>query len=163
MRILLVCLLLMQISFPVLATCQSSSYQQFDFWLGEWQVYADGKLAGTNRISKDLDNCAIREHYTTPSGYSGRSLNIYDSTRQVWHQTWVDNQGVLLVLEGRLEQQSMRLSGEGITAEGEKVLHRITWTPNMEDNTVRQHWQSSKDMGQTWLSLFDGRYKKVGD
>ncbi|WP_099033791.1 hypothetical protein [Lacimicrobium alkaliphilum] len=163
MRILTVCILFTLLSYPASARCTSESFGQFDFWVGHWQVFSDGKLAGVNHISKDLDNCVIREHYTTQKGYEGRSLNIYDASRNLWHQTWVDNGGMLLLLEGRFEQGSMRLSGEGITDKGEKVLHRITWTPNMEGNTVRQHWQYSKDMGQSWSSLFDGLYKKISD
>ncbi|ALS96954.1 hypothetical protein [Lacimicrobium alkaliphilum] len=163
MRILTVCILLTLISLPAMAKCQSDSFNQFDFWLGSWRVFAEGQLAGLNHISKDLNNCVIREHYKTDNGYEGRSFNIYDAKRDLWHQTWVDNTGLLLVLEGRFQQGNMQLSGEGITDKGEKVLHRITWTPNMEDNTVRQHWQYSKDMGQSWSSLFDGRYKKISD
>lgn len=163
MRILTVCLLLPLFSSPVFARCASGPFSQFDFWLGQWRVFANGQLAGVNHISKDLNNCVIREHYTTPKGYEGRSLNIYDASRNLWHQTWVDNSGMLLLLEGRFEQGSMQLSGEGITSNGEKVLHQITWTPNMAGNTVRQHWQYSKDKGQSWSTLFDGQYKKISD
>ena len=40
--------------------------------------------------------------YTTPTGYTGESFNIYDSARRVWHQSWVDNAGLLLQLDGGL-------------------------------------------------------------
>jgi hypothetical protein len=30
-------------------------------------------------------------------GYSGESLNEYDAARKVWHQTWVDSSGTLLL------------------------------------------------------------------
>ncbi|MDF2179071.1 hypothetical protein P2G88_12495 [Aliiglaciecola sp. CAU 1673] len=141
------------------SACEGPEYDQFDFWLGSWQVTAKGTLAGTNEISADLDNCVLREHYRTESGFEGRSLNIYDKSRDLWHQTWVDNQGQLLQLEGRLEGGVMVLQGPGLSAKGEKHLHRIRWTPNM-DGTVRQHWQVSKDDGETWTDVFDGMYRK---
>ena len=144
------------------ADCQDPEYDQFDFWIGHWQVTANGKIAGTNRISQDLNNCVIREHYHTASGYEGVSLNIYDASRQVWHQSWVDNGGLLLQLEGSLQGQEMILQGPGLSKAGEKRLHRITWTPNI-DGSVRQHWQVSADGGQSWKSLFDGRYEKIPD
>ena len=35
------------------AACADPAYRQFDFWIGEWQVHTpDGKLAGTNRITR---------------------------------------------------------------------------------------------------------------
>ncbi|GAB3025122.1 hypothetical protein [Bowmanella dokdonensis] len=142
------------------AACEGPEYDQFDFWLGHWQVSAKGKIAGTNRISQDLSNCVLREHYTTASGFEGRSLNIYDASRQLWHQTWVDNSGLLLKLEGSWRNDAMILEGPGLSGKGEKRLHRITWTPNI-DGSVRQHWQVSADGGQSWTSLFDGRYEKI--
>lgn len=157
MRILLSLLVLC--SGLAYGACEGPKYRQFDFWLGSWQVMANDTLAGTNEISADLDNCVLREHYRTDSGYEGRSLNIYDKSRKLWHQTWVDNQGTLLQLDGRLEDGVMVLQGPGLSASGEKHLHRIRWTPNM-DGTVRQHWQVSKDNGETWTDVFDGLYRK---
>jgi hypothetical protein len=68
------------------APCGTADHRAFDFWVGKWNVRTpDGKLAGTNRIER---------------GYSGESLNIYDAARKVWHQSWADSDGTLLVLEG---------------------------------------------------------------
>ena len=81
------------------APCSTPAHREFDFWLGEWEVRApDGKLAGINRIEREYDGCVLHERYTTERGYRGESLNVYDAARGVWHQTWVDNTGVLLLL-----------------------------------------------------------------
>jgi len=83
----------------IAAACSAAEYHQFDFWIGEWDVHtADGKLAGTNRIEREYDGCVVHERYVGARGYSGESLNTYDSGRKVWHQTWVDNQSTLLLL-----------------------------------------------------------------
>src|SRR5437764_3834552 len=64
------------------AACDAPEHRQFDFWLGEWSVHtADGKLAGTNRITREYDGCVLHEHYATPRTYSGESLNMYDAGR----------------------------------------------------------------------------------
>jgi len=141
------------------AGCNSAEYHQFDFWVGEWHVHTpDGKLAGNNRIEHEYDHCVLHERYVGARGYSGESLNTYDGGRKVWHQTWVDNQGTLLLLEGGLRGSSMVLEGQSIATSGQTTKHRITWTPN-SNGSVRQHWESTDDKGQ-WSTVFDGLYTR---
>lgn len=143
------------------AQCQSASHQAFDFWLGQWQVFTpDGKLAGSNVISSDLNTCVLREHYVTASGYEGRSLNMYDRQTDSWHQTWMDNTGLLLLLDGGWNGKQMVLEGKGKNQQGEAIIHRISWSPKA-DQSVRQHWQVSSDNGKSWTTAFDGMYKKL--
>ena len=141
------------------APCTDPAYRQFDFWLGEWEVFKpDGTLAGTNRIEQEYAGCVLHERYATPGGYSGESLNMYDAARQVWHQTWVDNTGLLLQLDGRLVAGRMVLEGETPARDGPGTRHRITWTPN-PDGSVRQFWESTDANGE-WTVAFDGLYKR---
>jgi hypothetical protein len=139
--------------------CDASEHRQFDFWLGEWNVRTpDGKLAGANSIKSEYGGCVLHERYSTSRGYSGESLNVYDAGRKVWHQTWVDTDGALLLLEGGLRGQSMVLEGQVVGPKGEITKHRITWTPQA-DGSVRQHWQSSEGNGE-WSTAFDGTYQR---
>jgi len=137
----------------------SSEARQFDFWLGDWNVYTpDGKLAGVNSIVREYGGCVLHERYSTNHGYSGESLNVYDASRKVWHQTWADSTGTLLLLEGGLRGVSMVLEGQTVGAEGQITKHRITWTPNA-DGSVRQHWESTDGKGE-WGTAFDGKYTR---
>ena len=139
--------------------CAAAAHKQFDFWLGEWEVHGvKGKLAGHNKIEKNHGGCVLHEQYHTPTGYTGESFNIYDAGRKVWHQTWVDNAGTLLLLEGGLKGSSMVLSGETTDDKGVVTKHRITWTPNA-DASVRQHWESTDASGK-WITAFDGKYTR---
>lgn len=139
--------------------CETPAHRQFDFWLGEWDVRTpDGKLAGTNRIEREYDGCVVHERYVTGRGYGGESLNVYDASRGVWHQTWVDSSGMLLLLEGTFRDGSMVLEGETVAADGQVARQRITWTPG-EDGSVRQHWQATDAEGG-WITVFDGRYTR---
>lgn len=139
--------------------CTAPEHRQFDFWLGEWQVEARGSVAGENRITRLYGDCGLREEYRTANGaYVGTSFNLWDASRRLWHQTWVDNQGLLLLLDGRFEKGSMRLEGRTPIAGGEQI-DRITWTPN-PDGTVRQLWEQSRDGGATWTTAFDGLYRR---
>ena len=148
---------------PAAKACQAPEHRQFDFWVGQWEVFApSGKKVGENRIELIADGCALLEQWSGNGGVTGKSLNIYDSGDRQWHQTWVDNGGTYLALAGGLAGASMVMSMSGPSASDPKatVLQRITWTP-AADQSVRQHWQSSADAGATWTTLFDGRYVRV--
>lgn len=140
-----------------LRPCQAPEFHQFDFWIGEWEVSspaAPGSVS-QSRISRTNDGCTLREEYATPSGYAGTSLNFYDAARKAWHQTWIDNQGGALYLDGGLEGPSMVLA----TTMDPQNVQRITWTP-LDDGRVRQHWEASIDGGKTWSTVFDGFYSR---
>ena len=53
----------------------------------------------------------------------------------------------------------MILSGESNNKSGGIILNRITWYKN-QDDTVRQHWEVTKDDEENWSTAFDGLYKK---
>jgi len=149
------------------APCSTPEYRQFDFWIGSWRVEraSDGRLAGHNTITRKHGGCVLHESYRTPNGrYAGESLNIYDRTRGVWHQSWVDTGGLLLRLEGGLRDGAMVLQGPGVNREGEEIINRITWNL-IEGNPdrVRQHWEVSSDDGASWSTAFDGIYIRLED
>lgn len=143
--------------------CAASGYADFDFWVGRWEVFSpDGRRVGANTIRKTLGGCVLHERYTTPAGFSGESFNTFDPARRVWHQTWVDASGTLLVLEGGRQGASMVLRGQTVRPDGSTVMNRITWTP-LDDTShrVRQHWQVSADGGEGWSTVFDGEYRRA--
>jgi hypothetical protein len=140
------------------APCSAPECRQFDFWIGDWDVQkADGSPAGTNRVEKILGDCVLQENWKGAKGSEGRSFNLWDATDRRWHQTWVDDQGTRLVLEGGFENGRMVLSGESPTSNGTRALNRITWTPHGADR-VEQHWEVSVDGGKTWSDAFWGLY-----
>ena len=98
------------------APCSAPSHRDFDFWIGTWEVQIpNGTVVGQNTIRSVLGGCVLHEKYTTTSGaYEGESFNMYDAGRGVWHQTWVDNGGLLLRIEGGLQDGSMVLQGETV-------------------------------------------------
>jgi len=142
------------------AQCSDKAYREFDFWLGHWQVTTkNDNVVRYNKISSINGGCTLLEEYSTPSGYQGKSFNIYDKQSQQWHQTWTDNSGLLLLLNGKRVGNQMILMGHTIN-KGDKINNRITWTKNA-DGTVRQHWQSMGSQENSWKTLFDGLYTKM--
>jgi Protein of unknown function (DUF1579) len=141
--------------------CSRPECRQFDFWIGSWDVTdTAGKPAGKNTIRSILNGCVLEESWTSAQGsFAGHSFNIYDAATGRWHQTWVDNSGTLLRLDGGLVGGKMVLVGSRPPAKdgAMDVLHRITWEKKSDDE-VRQLWESSPDGGQTWSVVFDGKY-----
>ncbi|MHA7871258.1 MAG: tetratricopeptide repeat protein [Hyphococcus sp.] len=152
-----------------LTPCTDEEYRHFDFWLGQWDVTGAGASAPTAKssITAHHGGCAVLEQYEVNSGaYTGMSINFYDNVRDVWHQSWMANNGAPIYLEGGLnEDGAMVLSDEGLAiSEASGSINRVTWTPN-DDGSVRQFWEVSSDGGETWSTAFDGLYvrKEAGE
>ena len=142
--------------------CTSDMHRQFDFWVGSWDVTANGQPAGHNDIRLVHGDCALAENWVSAGGgFTGSSLNMYDQANDKWHQTWVDTSGTLLELNGAFTDGKMVLEGKRPGPGGTQSINRITWTPN-EDGSVRQLWETSPD-GAAWTVAFDGLYLKDED
>jgi hypothetical protein len=138
-------------------TCADAAFRQFDFWIGEWDVFtAGGQRAGHNVIRAAEGGCALVEAWTSASGNTGTSLNFYDRVDRRWHQAWMERGGEALRLSGSFADGRMRLQSDAPGADG--TINRITWTP-AADGRVRQYWDTSTD-GKTWKTAFDGTYVK---
>jgi hypothetical protein len=164
MRLRIICLALLAAAAGPLAAqpgpeCASEESHQFDFWIGEWEVEAEGRIAGTSSIRPILDGCVVQETWRGARGTAGSSLNFYNPASDAWQQFWVWRNGTTLELEGAFADGVMVLEGESIDREGVRVRNRISWFDN-DDGTVRQHWQVSKDGGATWVTAFDGLYRR---
>lgn len=135
------------------SVCQSLQNRAFDFWLGEWQVTTPSRpnWTASSKITLSNDGCSINEAYRAPGGYAGTSVNFYDAGRGQWHQTWIDNQGNPLYLNGGFKDGAMVLSDGS---------NEITWTP-LPDGRVRQHWRNLQEADPDKQTLFDGYYRKL--
>ena len=147
---------------PVPTACGQGPYRQFDFWVGEWKVTTpDGKTAGTSSITREEDGCLIHEHWdgSVAGGAQGQSLNFYDTHDQQWHQQFVGAAGNALHLVGSFQGGRMILTGHNQQS-GKPAVQRITWSRNA-DGSVHQLWQTSLDDGKSWVTSFDGTYRKT--
>jgi hypothetical protein len=140
--------------------CASPAHRQFDFWLGDWDVSTpQGTPAGTNHVERILDGCALQEHWEASDGSKGTSLSSYDAVGHKWQQTYVDDTGQVLILEGDFKDGKMVLQGEKAMGRQKVALQRISWQVVSGDK-VRQRWDISQDDGKTWSVLFEGLYAK---
>ena len=133
-----------------------SEFRQFDFWIGEWlPKNPQGVTVGTSSIQLILGDCVVFENWSTPVS-SGKSFNVFDVRDGKWHQTWVDNKGLITHYVGGLVDGKMILVANTIV-NGQKTLAKMTFA-KLENGDVRQHGENSTDNGKTWNTTFDFIY-----
>ena len=145
--------------------CQMNPrHQQFDFWLGQFDVYGDFQkntpMAGTNNITKHQKGCLILENWTGSKGSTGTSMNYYDGTIDKWVQHWVSADGTTINIEGNIVDGSMVLVGKiyYVNAKENQIRDfKGTWTA-LENGVVRQFFEESIDSGKSWVAWFEGFY-----
>ncbi|CAL2058969.1 hypothetical protein [Tenacibaculum sp. 190524A05c] len=141
--------------------CSSPEYQQFDFWVGNWNVYdTKDQLIGKNKIVPMPNACTIQENWTSQNGKSlGTSYSYYNASDKKWHQLWIDNKGFVLETEGNFQGNKMILTSKLIESPKGKYYNRITWVNN-SDGTVTQIWDYLSTDGKIIQQAFKGIYKK---
>lgn len=118
--------------------------------------------SGTSTGPTERSPAVLHERYEGADGpYEGESFNTWDSGRGVWHQTWVDNGGLLLRIEGGLRDGAIVMEGTTRGPDGDATVNRLTWSViDGDPDRVRQLWQTSTDGGETWTVAFDGEYRR---
>lgn len=146
---------------PAPAAGQPVEARQFDFWIGEWNVFAHGttQKIGENKIYPAQGGRVLVENWTDTRGGSGMSINAWDASAGHWQQTWMGKGGNVTNFYGGLADGKMVLIARGKDAKGQPQLTRGTWTPQ-PDGSVRQQFENSSDNGKTWASSFDGDYRR---
>jgi ketosteroid isomerase-like protein len=143
-------------NFEQTAACSAPEYQEFNFWIGDWDVFdVDNPtiVVARTRVDRILDGCVLREDYQAANGLKGQSFSLYDASRKVWHQSWVTNRGQALVIEGKVQGGEMVLNGADHTADGKERQVRGDWKP--VEGGVRETAVASIDGGKTWQPWFD--------
>jgi hypothetical protein len=136
-------------------------FDEFDFWVGEWDVRGvAGKLAGNNVISKSHNGCVLIENWTSASGGTGMSINYFDHAKEEWVQVWNSGNGSQIDIRGGLTADGMLLVGTiHYVASNTTQPFRGLWTA-LPDGRVRQFFEISSDEGKTWTTWFDGYYTR---
>lgn len=145
--------------------CETNpKYNEFDFWIGEWEVYdLKQNIAGYSKISKILDNCVVLEEWTSASKqqglvFSGKSYNSYNSSSKQWQQNWVDNTGGSNeYLIGFFESDAMHFKSRSFFNGKISSVRKLTFY-KLTNGKVRQHGEISDDEEKTWATEYDLEY-----
>ena len=145
---------------PAPPSCDASEHRQFDFWVGEWDVYVQGKKIAHSSIQNILNGCVIFENWQPLNGGPGKSFNYFDPLVQKWRQLWVSTQpGGAINFVGERKGNTMYMECETLGPNGVRTLGHMTWT-DLGPGKVRQLWEQSTDGGKTWTVAFDGEYRR---
>lgn len=146
-------------------SCSDPVFRQFDFWLGEWEVFtAGGSKAGDNVVSSEEYGCLIVERWTNANGITGQSYNFVDHATGKWRQIWV-SAGATIDYSGGLDGEG-RMVLEGIIGypagqPGNGAKFRGSWTPG-RDGTLTQHFEQFDAAKGEWTDWFVGTYRRKG-
>ncbi len=140
--------------------CSSPEASQFDFWIGTWDLYSADTITGTNTIYKIMDGCAVQENFEgAKNGYVGKSWSMFNPRTKNWQQTWVDNQGGYIALNGKFENNTMTLTTGVQKINGKDQINRMRFY-NIKKDGFEWEWESSADNGSTWRSAWHIRYER---
>jgi len=139
------------------------SYREFDFWVGNWDVYGKGgALSGHSHVDLILGDCVISENWTSFAGTEGKSYNKYNAFQKRWEQYWVDQSGSTTHYLGHLENGNMVFLADSFDPTGKPAKLRMTFF-NLGSDKVRQFGEISYDNGGTWQTSFDLTYVRHKD
>jgi hypothetical protein len=143
------------------ATCETDPrYAEFDFWLGDWDVYVNGNKAGENTITKEEGGCLVLEKWTDVNGGTGQSYNYFNPATGKWRQVWVSSL-ITIDYEGELTADgSMELVGEITYFHNEKTLKFLGRWTLQEDGTVRQYFEQFDEESGAMVPVFTGIYHR---
>ena len=139
--------------------------REFDFWIGEWNVYPTGgyRRSGRSVIQRTDGGCTIVENWTSlnsPLSYTGKSLNFFNQATGAWQQYWRGSAGDYLFSdEGVYKDGAMRFKIKNKDAKGEFIANFIFY--NQGPDRVRQFQERSYDSGKTWQTSLDLTYIRV--
>jgi len=142
--------------------CAGPERAEFDFWVGEWDVFPakGGAQVARSTIERLYNGCAVRENWKPFSGASGGSLNAWQPESRTWKQAWIGSDGQWVEFTGRREGPAMVMQGRwpNVLGPGKDGDVRMSYTP-VADGAVRQFGEVSVD-GKTWKPLFDFVYRR---
>ena len=147
------------LAFPCLGKPEA---RQFDFWLGEWDVYTyvqPTTPVGYNHITQMASGCVIQENWNALTApHTGTSINYFDMNTGKWHQRWVASTlNITDFYDGEYKDGAMRFKWDVPNPNGGVLPGRLTFT-NIENGKVRQHAEVSNDGGKTWQTSYDLLY-----
>jgi hypothetical protein len=144
-----------------LQACAAPLHRQFDFWVGDWDVFERADPAhrvARAQVSLILDGCVLLEEYDGADGHRGKSFSLYDAATKRWRQTWVTNRGEVLDIQGELDPSgAMVLTGFDRDPAGAPRQVRGRWIAE-RDGTVRESAERQA-AAAPWRPWFDLEFR----
>jgi len=153
----------LQAATPASPACDTPDHKQFDFWVGNWDVYRTDtdQLVAHSLIEKLYGGCAVRESWMPIGGTGGGSLNSWRPAEKKWRQAWTDSGNNWNEYVGGLKVGVMVLTGTSAKAAGTAVPIRMTYEAKSDGSVIQTGYQSS-DGGKSWSLQYQYAYRPAG-
>ena len=137
----------------------------FDFWEGQWYKLVHDKpdsLATSFKVTKGVHSAAWVEEWNmvidSAHKMKASAIRAWDKTNNKWMYTWVSDNGLFHVWEGKKVENEWYIYKE-FDINGDKYLSRQGWIP-VETYKVMRISEKSYDNGKTWQLRFKEFYVK---
>jgi hypothetical protein len=143
--------------------CDTAGHRQFDFWVGEWDVYrADtDRLVAHSTIERLYAGCAVRENWSPFKGTPGGSLNVYRPASREWRQVWTDADNELHEYRGRWDGRKLVFKGNAADSASVARPVRMTFEP-LPDGSVAQTGYAWDRKKGAWALEYKFIYRAAG-
>lgn len=129
---------------PEAAPCDTPQSHQFDFWVGDWQVFdaKTGQLVAFDRVEKHSHGCIVQQNLTMLTDlyrrpgvdYRMTGIGVYRFDGERWLELWADNQWGAIALGGLPEGGKAMALTTLIPSRGRDL--RLVWE-KQPDGSVR--------------------------
>jgi hypothetical protein len=145
---------------------ENSETHYYDFWPGTWYRVVNGKMDTTStcfKVSRSVHPAAFEEEWRmvidSTTTMRATALRAWDKTNARWMYTWVSDNGLHQVWEGRKVDGNWYIY-RPFDINGDKYLSRQAWIPEGPDRLIRIS-EKSDDDGKTWQLRFKEYFERA--
>jgi hypothetical protein len=138
----------------------------YDFWPGTWYRIVNDKVDTNSTrfiVTQNIHSAAWYEEWRmsidSVTTLKATALRAWDKTNNRWMYTWVSDNGLYQVWEGRKVDSNWYIYKE-FNINGDKYLSRQAWIPEGPNKLMRTS-EKSYDNGATWQLRFKEYYMKL--
>jgi predicted enzyme related to lactoylglutathione lyase len=145
---------------------ENAETHYYDFWPGTWYRIVNGKMdkASTRfKVSRSVHPAAFEEEWRmvidSTTTMRATALRAWDKTNSRWMYTWVSDNGLHQVWEGRKVDGNWYIY-RPFDINGDKYLSRQAWIPEGPNRLMRIS-EKSYDDGKTWQLRFKEYFERT--
>jgi len=145
---------------------ENAETHYFDFWPGTWYRVVNGKMDTTStyfNVSRGVHPAAYEEEWRmvidSTTTLRATALRAWDKTNSRWMYTWVSDNGLFQVWEGRKVNDDWYIY-RPFDISGDKYLSRQAWIPEGANRLMRIS-EKSYDDGKTWQLRFKEYFERA--
>jgi len=145
---------------------ENAETHYYDFWPGAWYRVVDGKMDTSSTrfiVTRSVHPAAYKEEWrmvidSTTTVYA-TALRAWDKTNSRWMYTWVSDNALYQVWEGRKVNNDWYIY-RPFDISGDKYLSRQAWIPEGPNRLMRIS-EKSYDDGKTWQLRFKEYFERA--